>query len=316
MSILLAILGLLLQGGVVPAEVQLGTAVRPETTTVGQHFLAVVRIRVPVGTDVRFPLHPDSAAGVDSAGAATRTDSTTGGYTESTMSYVLAAWDTGTQKLGIDSVTTVTNGVERIASLPGFSVYVRSVLPLDTALRKPKPFRPVIQGTAFDWLPWAIVAAVLALLAVIVFAWRRWKRKRAIGLTPFQIAQREFARIDAERLVESGESERYVVEVTGVLRHYLVTSVPAIAASATTRELDAALVRTTEVPGLRLLAVLDEADLIKFARGRVTVDRAVEIGAESRRIVSETAAALAAAELAAQTSKAQGTGAALRRKAA
>lgn len=317
MNILFALLGFLLQGASPPAKIQLGTAVQPETTTVGQHFLAVVRIRVPAGTDVRFPLRPDSGAAVDSAGVTTRTDSTSSGYTESTMRYVLAAWDTGTQRLGIDSVTTITNGAESIAVLPGFTVYVRSVLPLDSALKKPKPFRPIVEGSAFNWLPWAIAAAVLALLAMIMFAWRRWKRKRAIGLTSFQIAQREFARIDAERLVESGESERYVIEMTRVLRHYLARSVPAIAASATTRELDAALTRTTGFPAQRLLAILDEADLVKFARGSVTVERGLEIGAESRRIVNETAEALATAESAAQAAaKAQGSSRASSRKAA
>lgn len=299
MSILLALLGFLLQSAAAPAQIQVGTVVRPETTTVGQHFRAIVRIRVPVGTDIRFPLRPDSGASVDSAGAATRTDSTANGYTESTMSYVLAAWDTGTQGLGIDSVTTVTNGVERIAVLPRFNVYVRSVLPLDSALRKPKPFRPIIEASPFNWLPWAVAAAVLALIAIVVFAWRRWERKRGMGFTPLQIAQREFARIDTQRLVESGETERYVIEMTGVMRRYLVSVIPAIAASATTRELSAALARTNRVPGQRLLAILDETDLVKFARGRVTTGRAVEIGAEARSIVDETAAAQAAAAAAA-----------------
>lgn len=298
MTLVIALLALLFQGATTRSQVQLGVSVRPETTTVGQHFVATVRVRVPAGTEVRFPTRPDSAAQVDSAGATARTDSTYGGFTESTMRYVLAAWDTGTQRLGLDSVTVVTDGAERIAALNGLSVYVRSVLPTDTAQRKPKPFRPVVAGTTFNWLPWLIAAAALALLAIIIFAWRRWRRHMARGLTPLQFAQREFARIDSERLVESGETERYAVEMVGVVRKYLSTVVPAFSASATTRELAASLSHTTVVPVQRLLALLDETDLIKFARERVTVERTLEIGAESRRIVTETAAALEA-ELAA-----------------
>lgn len=282
-----------------PAQVQLGTSVRPETTTVGQHFIATVRVRVPVGTDVKFPLRPDSGTQVDSAGPFARSDSAVGGFTESTMNYVLAAWDTGSQRLGLDSVVVVTDGTERIAALNGFSVYVRSVLPLDTALRKPKPFRPVVAGTVVNWIPWLIAAAILALLGLLVYAWRRWRRRATRGLTALQLAQREFARIDAERLVESGDTERYAVEMVRVARTYLAAVVPLLARSATTRELAAALHRTSAVPGDRLISILDETDLLKFARRRASVERAVAIGTEARRIVNETAATLAAASAAA-----------------
>jgi hypothetical protein len=125
------------------------------------------------------------------------------------------------------------------------------------------------------------------------------------GLTPLQVAQREFARIDSQRLVESGETERYAVEMAGVVRGYLASVIPAFVRSATTREVATALDRTTTVPVGRLIAILDETDLIKFARGRSSVERAVAIGAESRLIVNETAAALdaetAAATVAAST---------------
>lgn len=289
----------LIQAASVPPQVQLGTSVRPETTTVGQHFIATVRVRVPLGTEVKFPLRPDSGAHVDSAGAPARIDSTVGGFTESTMNYVLAAWDTGSQRLGLDSVVFVTDGTERIAALDGFSVYVRSVLPLDTALRKPKPFRPIVAGTVINWIPWLIAAAILALLGLLVYAWRKWRERAARGLTALQLAQREFARIDAERLVESGQTERYAVEMVHVARTYLASAVPLLARSATTRELAVALHTPTAVPGDRLISILDETDLVKFAQERSTAERAVAIGAEARRIVNETAAALAAASAAA-----------------
>jgi hypothetical protein len=292
MTVIIALIAMLLQAGAPSGQVQLGTSVRPETTTVGQHFVATVRVRVPAGTEVRFPVRPDSGAQVDSAGATVRRDSTVGGFTESTMNYVLAAWDTGSQRLGLDSVTIVTDGVERIAALNGFSVYVRSVLPLDTASRKPKPFRPVVLGTVFNWTPWLIAAAILALIAIAIIAWRRWRRHSTRGLTPLQLAQREFARIDTQRLVESGETERYAVEMANVVRRYLASVVPAFAASATTREVAAALSSTTVVPAERLIAILDDTDLMKFARERSTAEHALAIGAESRRVVNETAAAV------------------------
>ena len=292
MMAIIGLIALIFQAAAPRGQVQVGTAVRPETTTVGQHFVASIRVRVPAGTQVTFPPRPDSSAQVDSAGAFARTDSTAGGFTESTANYVLAAWDTGSQRLGLDSVTVVTAGAQRIATLKGFQVYVRSVLPLDTALRKPKPFRPVIMVASFDWLPWLIALALALLAAIIIFVWSRWRRRAARGLTPFELAERDFARIESQRLIESGESERYAVEMVDVLRLYLASVVPVAAQSATTHELAVSLRQTTVAPVQRLIALLDATDLIKFARERSTAERAREIGAEARRIVAETNAAV------------------------
>ena len=280
-------------------QLQVGTAVRPETTTVGQHFVATIRVRVPAGTQVRFAARPDSAAQVDSAGAVTRKDVTANGFTESTVSYVLAAWDTGSQRLGLDSVTVITPSGERLAALNGFRVYVRSVLPADTALRKPKPFRPVIAVKAFNWLPWLIAGVAAALAAILIWIWRRWRRRAMRGLTPLELAERDFARIESQRLIESGETERYAVEMVAVLRAYLASVVPAATRSATTRELADALRHVTVVPVQRLIGLLDATDLIKFARERATAPHAADIGAEARRIVTETSTAMDAAAAAA-----------------
>jgi hypothetical protein len=280
------------------AQVQVGTSVRPETTTVGEHFIATVRVRVPAGTQVVFPARPDTSARVDSAGGVTRTESTTGGFDESTVNYVLAAWDTGGQRLGLDSVAVIGPNGERYVQLAGFKVYVRSVLPADTALRKPKPFRPAMPVKAFDWLPWLIAAAAALLAALLVIIWRRWRRRLALGLTPVQIAERDFSRVESRRLIESGEIEQFAVEMIAIVRRYLASVVPDAAQSATTQELAFALRNSRFVPVHRLIDALDATDLMKFARARSTADRAREIGAEARRMVSETHAALEAAKVA------------------
>lgn len=304
MSAIFTLLFLLVQATTPSSQVQIGTAVRPETTTVGQHFVATIRVRVPNGTQVVFPSGPDSAAHVDSAGPSTRTQSTAGGFTESTVNYVLAAWDTGGQSLGLDSVVVISPSGQRTAALKGFNVHVRSVLPADTSLRKPKPYRPVVAIQPFNWIPWAIAAAAIALAGLLIVFWRRWRRRVARGLSPLQLAERDFARIESQRLIESGESERYAVEMVRVLRTYLAATIPAASQAATTHELADSLQRLPIVPGQRLLGVLDVTDLIKFARERSTAERAREIGAEARKIVADTNAALVAAAAAAAKAKA------------
>jgi len=298
MTMIVTLFFLLLQATTPASQVQIGTVVRPETTTVGQHFVAIVRVRVPSGTQVVFPTRPDSGAHVDSAGAVTRTESTAGGFVESTVNYVLAAWDTGGQSLGLDSVVVIGPNGQRTAALKNFTVYVRSVLPADTSLRKPKPYRPVVAIKPFNWIPWAVAAAAIALIGLLIWFWRRWRRRVALGLSPWQIAERDFGRIESQRLIESGETERYAVEMVGVLRTYLAATVPAAAQSATTHELANSLQSSPVVPTQRLLDVLDATDLIKFARERSTAERARDIGAEARLIVADTHTAIVAADAA------------------
>jgi hypothetical protein len=299
MTTIVALFFALLQATTQGTQLQVGTAVRPETTTVGQHFIATIRVRVPNGTQVIFPTRPDSAAHVDSAGPTTRTESMTGGFNESTVNYVLAAWDTGGQSLGLDSIVVIGPSGQRTAALKDFNVRVRSVLPADTSLRKPKPYRPVVAIAPFNWLPWALAAAAIALIALLIWLWRRWRRRRGRGLSPLQVAERDFARIDSQRLIESGESERYAVEMVRVLRVYLAATVPVAAQSATTHELADALQRSRVVPAQRLLDVLDATDLIKFARERSTAERAREIGGAARSIVADVNTAVEAERVAA-----------------
>ena len=285
-------------------QIQAGTVVRPETTTVGQHFVAKVQVRVPSGTSVSFPGRPDSSAHVDSAGAYARRDSSAGGYTYATATYVLAAWDTGAQALGLSAVTIVTPSGSRIVPLNGFQVYVRSVLPRDTTLRKPKPFRPVAPIATFNWLPWLIAAIAAALLTLLLYAWRRWRQRSLRGLTPYDAAQREFARIEQERLIDAGEPERHAGEMVRVMRIYLAAVIPMARRSATTYELTRALPRESVVPSPDVIGLLDETDRIKFAAQRTTGERARKIGDGARAVVERVHHALQARDAEAARAKA------------
>lgn len=275
-----------------PVPVQLGTAIQPETVTVGQHFTATIRLRVPAGTPLRFPAHPDTAAAVDTAASPVRQNTSAAGYDEATVRYVLAAWDTGPQRLGLDDVVVALPAGDRTVSLAGLRVVVRSVLPADTSLRVPKPPRPPVGVTSFDWIPWLIGAAILALLALIAWLWWRWRRRATAPLGAFAWAERELARIEKTGW-RTSDPARYATAVTDVLRGYLARAIPAARMSATTRELGAALGGAPEVPTERVLRVLERADLVKFAEGRIASDEAGALGDEVRAILTEVERRLA-----------------------
>lgn len=279
-------------------QVQMGTTVVPETVTVGQHFSAMVRVRVPNGTRLVFPTGPDSAARVDSAGSTGRRAVVGSQFTETTVNYVLAAWDTGTQNLGLGDVSVVTASGQQLASLRALSVYVRSVLPVDTAQRKPKPPRPVVPLGVVDWLAWAVAALVALLLALAYWLWNRRRRGRDKSLTPLEWAEREFVRIEGSSWLEEGVTEWYAIAMATVVRGYLSRIDPGFAASLTTRELAEAVV-SSSLPGDRLIALLEEVDPLKFAAQRMSRDAAVRAGTEARAVVGESDRALVAIRAAA-----------------
>jgi hypothetical protein len=167
-------------------------------------------------------------------------------------------------------------------------VFVASVLPADSAQRVPKPARPLYEFAAPVWWLWAALASMVIALLLLWWWWRRRKRSRPVVLPdPFAQAEREFARIEALGLVDAGERGRYVALVVEVLRDYLAARYAMAPLSLTSTEVLGALRGQPAVPNDRLLRVLNEADLVKFARRQVTADRAREIGREARAIVAE-----------------------------
>ena len=130
---------------------------------------------------------------------------------------------------------------------------------------------------------------MLALLLLLLWWWWRRRKRGApvVQIDPFLYAEKEFARIEALRLIEAGERGRYVALMVEVVRDYLALRYTAARLSHTTTELLSALKGERAVPQERLGRVLTEADLIKFARRAVTADRALELGRDARAIVAQ-----------------------------
>ena len=296
------------------AEVQQGTVIEPETVTVGEPFRVQVRVRAPAGSRIEFPIGPDSAATIEllDPKRVRTTDSTT--TVDQFAVYRMVAWDLGSQPLRMGDVIVLGPGGERRIPLGGLDVFVRSVLPQDSAQRVPKPPRPPFAVEPPWWRYWWVAAIALALGLLVWWLVRR-KRRRAgadVAVDPYELAEREFARVERMGLLEAGERGRFVALMVEVLRDYLARRVTDAHPSLTSGELLRALRLETTVPIERLAIVLEESDLIKFARGAVSPERARELAHEARAIVKETdrrvaerRAAEAAREAALQQQRAQ-----------
>lgn len=276
------------------ARVSYGVKTSTDTVRIGDPFTLSVRVRTPPEAIIEFPGGPDSTSAVQLIDPRTVRTTTDTGALDQTATYRLAAWDIGPQPILLGDVIVRGAGADRRIALGRPSIFVRSVLPADTSLRVPKPARPLIDQGIPRWWLWALIAAAVALALLALWWWWRRRRRHVVVTVedPLAAAEREFARVEALRLIEAGEHGRHVALMVDVLRDYLAARYPAGPLALTTSELTRALHREPTAPLERLSRLLDEADLIKFARRPVTRDSAMELGREARLIVRTIDAAV------------------------
>lgn len=270
-------------------QVKAGVTASPDSVRIGDPFRVTVGIRAPRGATIQFPRTMDSAASVQSLDPVVVRTSADTTATEQYADYRVAAWDVGSQPIRLAEILVRVNGVERRVNVSG-TVFVKTVLPTDSTQRVPKPPRPLFEFSAFPWWLWALLAAAIIAIGLLIWWWIRRRRRRpkpVVVVEPFAHAESEFQRIEALGLIDAGERGRYVTLMVEVLRDYLAARHQPALLSHTSTELHRAVRELPTVPQDRLLRLLTDADLIKFARRPVSSERAREIGREARAIVAK-----------------------------
>jgi hypothetical protein len=286
------------------STVMLGVRITPDTVTVGAPFQVLVRVRAPRGSRIEFSLGPDSAGTVQALDTRRVTDSPDTTGTEAMATYRLAAWDVGSQQIVIpDAMVRLSSLATRPVPIGPLTVFVRRVIPAskDSARRAPKPARPILAALEPWWWRWAVAVGALLIL-VLLLSWLTRRSRRPLGAIardPYKDALTELDRIERLGLIDAGERGRYVALVTQVVRDYLAGRIRTAALSLTTLELIDALRGDARVPLERLRAVLEESDRVKFARARVSTERAAQVANDARQVVEETDSAVRRGEAAA-----------------
>lgn len=273
-------------------SVQMGYRVSPDTVIIGEPFNLFVKVLAPRGVRFEFPAGPDTTTQKGVRPIELRGEKLVSMLGDTAVAlYHLVAWDVGVQPLRIPDVRVTFGGQERRPPLGAASVFVKSVLPADTALRVPKPARPLIVLPVFNWLPWlALLAAIIAGI-LLWWAWRRYRDRPRAPIDPYVRAQREFERIEKLRLVEGGRAGVYLSLMVDVAREYLAGRVPGVRRSDTTSELLRAM-RPHEGVEAELPVLLETADLVKFARAAVSDSEATAVGGTAKEVVDHVEARL------------------------
>jgi hypothetical protein len=287
------------QGTAIP--VQAGATVDRDTVTVGDVVRLTVRVRAPLGAQINFPAAVDSLGPVQSIEPPTVSNGADSASAADRIAvYRLAAWDVGSQPIRLDQVLVQGDDGDRQVAIPLPTLFVRSVLPADSALRVPKPARPLLEVRApWPWWWWLVAAASASIIGLGIWWWiRRRRGPSAPTGDPFLDAERAFEQVEQLRLVQAGEAGRHAALMTDVARRYLADRFEAASLANTSGELLAAVRAVPTVPYERLLRLLEAVDPVKFAAAPLSADRARGLGDEAKAIVREehaTAEARAAA---------------------
>jgi hypothetical protein len=285
--------------------VQGGATIDRDSVTVGDVVTLIVRVHAPRGATINFPAAVDSLGPVQSLEPpVVRDGPDTLEFADRVATYHLAPWDVGSLPIRLGEVLVQTDEDERRVALPLPSLFVRSVLPADSALRIPKPARPLLEPRVpIPWWWWLVAALVAVAVGVVAWWWTR-RRRGVVGPTgdPYMDAERAFERIERLRLPDVGEPGRHAALMADVVRRYLAARIPAAPLALTSSELLGAVRGVPTVLYDRLQRLFATVDPIKFAAAPIRAEEARAMGAEARAIVRaehEQAAAMAAAASAA-----------------
>jgi hypothetical protein len=283
-------LALLLQGTTGPVRAPAVTArVTPEQPAIGEPITVELRVRAPAGSDVRFPVLPDTGTRIEPLDPRAMRDASTATYLDRTAVYRFIAWDTGRVTLSFGDVTVRRDGAEQRFPVSLAAIVVRSVLPVDTTLRVPRAARPPLDASSMRWRLWLALAVLAALL---VWGWRRWRRRRAsravVGVDSAVRARERFAHIRTLDLIGAGEPGRHALAHVSILRHFLADRWPELPASMTAAEL-AERMPHANFPILpeRVTQVVVRTEALAYARAAISASDAERIGIECASIVED-----------------------------
>lgn len=278
------------QAGRTPAlQPQVTARMTPDSVGVGEPVTIELRVRVPVGAEVRFPALPDSSEIVEPLDPRAIRDASTASILDRTAVYRLIAWDTGQRVVRFADITIARDGAEVRYPVRLPALRVRSVLPADTAQRVPKPARAVWEVPR-AW--WRLLVALAVILPLAWLSWRAWRRRRlareALGPDASLVAEEQFEHAARLGLLEAGEHGRFALTHIDVMRRYLGARFPEAGASRTAREVATAL-QGADLPILpeRVSTLLLRSEPIAFAREPVSAEEARRLATEARAIVRD-----------------------------
>ncbi|WP_263785564.1 hypothetical protein [Salinibacter grassmerensis] len=292
-------------------EPRVEVRVSADSVKVGERFTLTLAATRAADRDVTFPsvdagpavfgdLHPVRRQAVRTrrSSSARRVDS---------VAYEVTTFALNSARVPVLPVRLVSGGDTTVVGSPPRTVPVVSVVGPDAkALRTPAALAH-FPRPAWVWGLLGLFTA--AVLGGGAYGWWRWRTQDATGTDDpeperaYEAASAQLRRLERRHPSGHEAAKAFYVDLTEALRVYLVRRVGVPALEQTTAEVVAALRRRPEVQEetiQRLQAVLEQADLVKFADAQPPP-------AESRSVLGDAQDALDALEATRRREEARAT---------
>ena len=296
--------------------VHLHTSVDRDEITIGDQLRYTLTISAETGVDVSVPLFHERIGDFEIIDFGREPNRSEADRTTITQWYTLAIFTTGYHLLPAPRVSyTMSDGIQHDAVGEVLRVHVASLLTQEgqpTDIRDIKPPEDV----PFDWRPVLVGGAVLvALIGIglaLYYVLNRFRRAAVLPPRPaHEVALEALSHLRAKRLPQAGQFEAYYVALSAIVRTYLEDGLQVRAPEMTTEEFLVAVTRDSSAPRSRsdrqppkgrggrpsrlppahqrlLGTFLSQADLVKFARHRPSLDESDVAYEAAKRFVDET----------------------------
>jgi len=218
-----------------------------------------------------------------------------------TKKYALIQFDSGTYFLPQQQV--LVNGFSKIADLIQIRVNPVVVDTIQQKLFDIKPINDVKKNydVLISRILWGLLAGLVIIGILYTYLFQKRKKElRVRELPPFERAIEELKALESETLSEQEEFKRYYSRLTDVVRRYLEEEAKIDALESTSEELLAKLELRIDAGSLdldrktlkSLRGVLQNADLVKFAKSLPELYTANQDRKSVEHVVKETKEAL------------------------
>jgi hypothetical protein len=296
-SLAAILLLLVLAGGAGATEPVSATAsATPKEVTIGDPIRYVVEVSAAPQTEVFIPVLAGQLGNFTITDFGELPPRTEGERVVTARWYTLTTFETGDHVIPAPVIHYRLPG-EGLDEATGNEVLigVQSMLARDPAANDIRDIAPP-EEAPFDWRPYALAGAVLALgislVAALYFLLNRPRRQLAPPpRPPHEVALTALNGLRRQQLVETGQFDAFYVRLSAIVRLYLEDRFALHAPEMTTEEFLSVAARDARLGAAhrRLLGTfLAEADLVKFARHLPTLRDTDAAYEAARRFVEET----------------------------
>lgn len=294
----LVLVGLMMAGGVIGTtgaqSVRLDTHVSTDSVRIGERFTVSLVAEHGDETDVAFPAADAGSVVFGDVEVFERGEvqDRAGTRQGDSVAYEVATFALDSVRVPAVPVQVVSGGDTTIASAPARTVTVASVVGGDAKrIHDVAPLAP-FPRPLWTWL--VLGLAGLGLAAGLAYLW--WRRRRPTEAppshrrpetpqTPYEAATSWIRQLESYDLSDPDAVKPFYVELSNAVRVYLARELEVTALECTTREVAEALDHRPDVPEeavARVRAVLELADLVKFADARPSADDHEKVLREAR----------------------------------